>query len=294
MLKNGYLSFRRNDWLSAATVLIMVMVLFILGNLIFLGAFAGTVLNTFESKIDISVYFKPEAPEQSIFAVQKDLDSLPGVAKTTYVSKETALTQFKEKHKNNALVVGALNELGTNPLQANLNIRAQNPSYYASISDFLAGKNYAMVDKINYFENQEVIEKFGSILATIRGSGAVVMLLIAFIAVLVAFNTIRLAIYTMREEIGIMKLVGASNRFVKGPFIIVGVFYGVIAAFVATLIFFPITWFLAPKLEILVPQFNLFGYFLGNFFQFFGLMALSGIVLGVLSSSIAVRKYLKI
>ena len=150
------------------------------------------------------------------------------------------------------------------------------------------------MDKVNYYENQQVIERFGSILTTVRSSGALALLILAFISVLVAFNTIRLAIYTMRDEIGIMRLVGASAWFVRGPFLVAGVFYGIISALIATLIFFPITWFLSPKIGILVPQFDLFSYFTGNFFQFFGLMVLVGVSLGVSSSFIAIRKYLKI
>lgn len=294
VLKAGYLSFRRNDWLSTATVLILVMVLFVMGNLLFLGAFAGTVLNNFESKIDISVYFKPDAPEPAILSVQKDLQSLPDVADVAYISKDQALAQFRQKHQANATILTALDEIGENPLEATLNVHAKNPSQYSSISKFLDNKSYDMVDKVNYFENQDVINRFGSILGTVRGSGAIALLILSFVAILVAFNTIRLAIYTMREEIGIMRLVGASTWFVRGPFLIVGVFYGVIAAVIATLLFFPITWLLSPKLLTLVPEFDLFKYFQDNLLQFFGLMLASGIGLGVISSFIAIRKYLKV
>lgn len=294
VIKSGYLSFRRNDWLSTATIIIMLITLLILGSMVFVGAFASTVLRNFESKIDISVYMKPEAPEQSIFAVQKELESIPSVAEVSYVSKEQALADFKNRHKNNALIYSALDELGENPLEASLNVRATKPSEYAAINDFLTRKNYAMVDKVNYSENQMVIERFGSILGTVRSSGAIVLLLLAFVAILVAFNTIRLAIYTMREEIGIMRLVGASTWFVRGPFLFAGVMYGAIAALVAIAVFFPVAWFLSPKIGLLVPEFDLYGYFLANFAQFSGMMFLSGVSLGVFSSFIAIRKYLRI
>ena len=256
ILRTGYLSFRRNGWLSTATVLVMALVLFVLGNLIFLGALAGTVLDTLESKIDISVYFVSDAPEQNVLAVKKEMEALPDVAQVNYISQNKALDQFREKHKANALIVGALEELGDNPLQASLNIKAQDPTNYATISDFLLKKNYPVVDKINYFENQKVIERLGSILTTVRGSGALLALFLAFVAILVAFNTVRLAIYTMREEIGIMRLVGATQWFIRGPFLISGVIYGGLAALATTLVFFPITWLASPRISLLVSDFD--------------------------------------
>ncbi|MDP3710719.1 MAG: permease-like cell division protein FtsX [bacterium] len=294
VFKTGYKNFHRNDWLSMATVLIMVLVLFVLGGLVFFSALAGTILGNFESKIDITVYFKPEAPEAGIFDVKKEVEALPQVADIKYISKEDALVQFKEKNKGNALILDSLNELGDNPLEAALNIRAKTPESYAAIGDFLAKKNYPLVDKINYFENQEIIERFGAILGTIKGWGAFTLFILAFLAVLVAFNTIRLAIYTMREEINIMRLVGAANWFVRGPFMVTGVIYGLVAALAASVMFFPLTWLIAPKLSFLVPQFNLFSYFIGHFVQFFGLMLVAGVALGLSSSLIAIRKYLRV
>lgn len=294
VLRGGYLSFKRNGWLSTATILVMALVLFVLGNLVFLGALANTVLTALEEKIDISVYFVADAPEESILAVKRDLEGLAEVSEVAYVSKDQALESFRKKHSANALIVSALDELDGNPLEASLNIRARDPSHYAAVSDFLLKKNYSAVDKINYFENQMVIDRLGAVLGTVRGSGALLAVFLAFVAVLVAFNTVRLAIYTMREEIGIMRLVGAAQWFIRGPFLVSGVLYGSIAAGATTLIFFPLTWLASPKLTLLVPDFDLFQYFLTNFFEFFGIMLVAGIGLGVVSSFIAIRRYLKI
>lgn len=293
VIKIGYLSFRRNGWLSTATILVIVLVLFVLGNLVFLGAFANTVLDNFESKIDISVYFTGDAPEEGIFQVKSEVAGLPDVSEVTYVSKEEALALFRERHKANALIADALEELGDNPLAASLNIRARDPSSYGAISEFLLQKNYPLVDKVNYFENQAVIDRLSSIMSTVRGSGALLALFLAFVAILVAFNTVRLAIYTLREEVGIMRLVGATQWFIRGPFLISGMIYGVIAASVTTLAFFPLTWLAAPKLAILVPDFNLFQYFISNFAEFFAILLFTGVALGTISSFIAIRRYLE-
>lgn len=294
IIKAGCLSFRRNGWLSTATILVMVLVLFVLGNLIFIGALAGTALSALESKIDISVYFIPNAPEKEILAVKKELELLPDIAAVSYVSRDNALEKFREKHKSNALIIGALEELEENPLEASLNIKAVDPSNYGAISEFLLKKNYPTVDKINYFENQKVIERLGAILSTVRGSGAMLALFLAFVAILVAFNTIRLAIYTVKEEIGIMRLVGATQWFIRGPFLVSGILYGAVAAAITAFIFFPLTWLVSPKLMLLLPGFDLFQYFLANMAEFSGVMFFAGIALGVVSSFIAIRRYLRI
>jgi len=294
IIKSGYLSFRRNGWLSAATVMVFFLVLFVLGNLIFAGAFANTVVNSLEEKIDVSIYFLPDAPEQNILAVKKEVEMLPDISRVSYTSKAEALDEFRERHKNNALIADVLSEIGENPLEASLNIKARDPSNYASISDFLLKKNYAIVDKINYFENQKVIERLSSALGVTRGFGALIVVFLAFVAVLVAFNTIRLAIYTMREEINIMRLVGATKWFVRGPFLVNGILYGGIAAILTVLVFFPLAWLVSPKLMTVVPNFDLFQYFLANLWEFVGILVFAGIGLGISSSFIAIRRYLEV
>lgn len=293
IMRAGWLGFRRNAWLSVATVIVMALVLFVVGNLVFLGALSHTVLKSLESKIDVSVYFAPDAPEQEILAVKNEMEARADVKEVSYVSRDAALASFRERHKDSALIVGALDELGDNPLQASINIKAVDPSQYGAISDFLAEKKYPIVSKINYFENQEVINRLSSIVGTARGAGAVLTVFLAFVAVLVAFNTIRMAIYTVREEIKIMRLVGASRWFIRGPFLITGLLYGATAGALVTLAFLPLTWLAAPKLLLLVPDFNLFRYFITNGVEFFLIMLGAGIALGIASSLIAVRRYLE-
>lgn len=294
LLKSGFLSFFRNGWLSMATVIVMSLMLFVMGNLIFVSAFAATALRMFQSKIDVTVYFTSEAQENQIMAIRKEIESMPQVTEVAYVSKDQAFDDFRERHKDNAFIGSALEEIGANPLEASLNIRADDPAHYAAVSDFLVKKNYPIVDKINYFENKDVIEKLNSIIGAVRGAGAVIAFVLAFVAILVTFNTIRLAIYTVREEIGIMRLVGATQWFIRGPFLVSGILYGLSAATVVTLFFFPMTWFVTPKVMLVMPGFDLFHYFLNNFFEFFIIMLGSSVVLGVLSSAIAIRKYLRI
>jgi len=293
VMKSGYQSFRRNGWLSAATITVMALVLFVIGTLVLVGALANTVLMSIESKIDISVYFSPDAKEENIILVKEDLEKLPEVADITYISRERALRIFRETHKDNALIVSALDELGENPLEASLNIKAKDSSQYGQISEFLERKRYPHIAKINYFDNRLVIDRLSAIVGTVRGSGAILALVLAAVSILVAFNTVRLAIYSMREEIGIMRLVGASSWFIRGPFLVNGIFYGAFAALITVFLFFPLAWLIAPKLMRVVPDFDLYRYFLSNVIQFFSIMLVVGVGLGTISSYIAVRRHLQ-
>ena len=294
VIKYGYLNFRRNGWLSTATVLVMTMALFVLGWLMMLSVVANTALSSLENKIDISVYFKNNSNESDITAVKEDLTVLPEVAKVDYVSSEEALNDFRERHKDNKLISDSLEELGDNPLSASLNIKAKDARNYAAISEFLSAKNYPAIDKINYFENQKVIERLSSVVNASRLFGSALVLFLGFIAVLVAFNTVRLAIYTMREEINIMRLVGATAWFIRGPFLFEGMIYGAIASLVATFSFFPILWVISSPISAALSGVNISSYFKSNFLEFFGIMVFAGVSLGVISSFIAIRRYLKV
>ncbi|MCX6702559.1 MAG: FtsX-like permease family protein, partial [Candidatus Wolfebacteria bacterium] len=125
--------------------------------------------------------------------------------------------------------------------------------------------------------------------------GALIMIIcLSAVAILVTFNTIRLAIYSSREEIEIMRLVGASNSFIRNPYIVEGIIYGIIGAIISLILIAPVTYFLSPYIKIFIQEMNLWPYFTGNIFSIFGYQLLFGVVLGSISSFIAVRKYLRI
>ena len=180
-------------------------------------------------------------------------------------------------------------------MEASLNIKAQEASQYDIIANFLDGINYSnIIDKVDYKKNKEVIDKLSYIVANIRMGGVVLSGILILVVVLVTFNAIRLAIYSAREEIKVMRLVGASNWFIRGPFVIEGVLYGVISSLITLGILYPVFWFISPKLSGFLPIEDFFVYFRVNFWAFLVLLLGMGIVLGVLSSIFAMRKYLKV
>ncbi len=293
--KSGMASFWRNRWISTATIGVMVITLGLITGLFLISVVAGSILRDLEDKVDISVYFKLETPESDILKIKSELEDLSDVKEAEYVSREVALAKFQEGHQNNPLIIKSLEELGDNPLEASLNIKAKVIDDYESIASFLESPRFSgMVDAVNYRQNQKVIEKLSSILATIRKSGLVAIFVLAMVAVLVTFNTIRITIYSLREEIGVMRLVGASNWYIRGPFIVEGVLHGLVASFITMLIFYPLILFVSPKVAVFLSGIDLGVYFKNNFFQIFLLQTLVGIALGVISSLIAMRRYLKI
>jgi len=295
ILKIGVINFWRNRWITLATVMVMVLMLFVTGSLLFSSVLLSSSIDRIEKKVDISVYFTVDASESDILALQDELNNFPQVEAVEYVSRAQALENFKARHTNNALITQSLEELGENPLGASLNIQAQNPEQYESVAKFLNASSYSgIIDKINYFQNKLVIERLSNILTSARAAGWGATLVLAGVVLLVAFNTIRMAIFTSREEIHIMRLVGAENNYIRGPFIIVGMLYGVVSAIITTIFFYPITFWLGPKAEGFFGGPNLFNYFIANFFQIFLLLLGVGIVLGALSSIIAIRKHLNI
>jgi len=293
VIKSGFLSFWRNKWLSSTAIFMMSLAIFGITSLILTNVLINSLIDGLEDKIDVSVYFKLDTSEDSILSVRSDLVKLAEVKSVEYISTDEALINFKERHKDNEVLIQSLGELDTNPLEASLNIKAKEASQYESIADFFnQGNYYDIVNKVNYLENKAVISRLSSITKTIRQVGSIAFLILAGLAILVTYNTIRLTIYTSRKEIKVMKLVGASNWFTRGPFVIEGILYGFVATLISLFVMYPLLWYLSPKITSYLPGTDLFYFFQVNLIVFFILQVLIGMALGISSSLVAIRRYL--
>lgn len=294
VLKAGWNNFLRNRWLALATISVMVLAIFSMTGLIFINLIGKTLLVNLQNKIDISVYLKQDANEQDISTIRSDLTFLSEVKDVNYVSADEALAKFKEKHRDNAVLMESLQELG-NPLLPVLNVEAQEASQYEAIVNFLGQDKYKkVIDKINYQQTKPLIDRLSSFTNKVSRGGLIISLILAFIAGLVTFNTIRLAMYNFRQEVSVMRLVGASNWYIRGPFLVEGVIYGIIAAVSTTVLLFVSLYFLSPKINSLVPGSDLLGWLKANFFSLFFFQVGVGILLGGVGSLVAIRKYLKV
>jgi cell division transport system permease protein len=300
IIKSGFVSFWRNGVVSFASILVMTMTLFVLGSILFVNATLDASLTQIRDKVDINVYFVTTAPEDDIFTLKSSLETLPEVANVEYISREQALEQFRARHEDDHLTLQALDELGENPLGANLNIKARETSQYEGIAAFLESESALstvdetpIIDKVNYLQNKTAIDKLTKIVDSAERFGFIVIAILVIASIIISFNTIRLAIYTSKEEISVMKLVGASNSYIRGPFVFEGIMYGIVAGIVTLILFYPLTIWLGPLTENFFSDINLFDYYIDNFSRVFFIILGSGILLGALSSYIAVWRYLR-
>lgn len=298
IIRSGYRNFIRSGFTTVASTLVMTITLMVVTTLILLQATLTTSLNNIRDKVDVTVYFVTGAPEKTIFDIRDDLEKLPEVSEVEYTSQDQALAIFREKHSDDYLTIQALDELDENPLGASLNIRAKDPSQYESIIKYfdsntaLSRQASDVIYKKDYHQNKLVIDKLTAIIRGAKKLGFLITSVLIVISLLITLNTIRLIIYMSREEIGVMRLVGATNRYIRGPFVVSGTLVGIFSALISILIFWPIcAWFGSHMTDFLGV--DLYAYYKNNFFQLFIINLLSGVLLGILSSFIAIRRYLK-
>jgi cell division transport system permease protein len=293
----GLIGFIRNGFVSLAAVLIMTITLFVAAGLMISNAALHSVLSQITQKVDVTVYFTTAATDDQIQQLQNSIKALPEVASVSFVSRDQALAAFQARHANDQLTMQALEELGDNPLGASLEVRAKDPSQYESIAKYLESQQStpagSAIDKINFFQNKAAIDKLSEIISTTRSIGLAVAIIFGLASLMIAFNTIRLAIYTARDEIGVMNLVGASNWYVRGPFMIAGVLYGAASGIIVLLLLYPIAVWLGPGSEQFLGTFNVFTYFTSSFALIFSVVMGLGVGLGSFSSYLAVRRYLR-
>jgi cell division transport system permease protein len=265
----------------------------------FMDQLLATSLQTIQQKVDINVYFEPNAPQEEIEALKKSVEALPEVEHVTYTSREDALAKYREKNQNNEIALQALAELDENPLGADIAIQAKETSQYEGIARFIEEQREQdtaqapVISKVTYNDNKESINTLTAIINAVEKVSFITLVVLIIAAVLITFNTIRLAIYTAREEIVIMRLVGASNMFIRGPFMVQGVMYGLVGGIFALIILYPILTWLGPRTEAFF-EFNLLTYFISNFSYIFLVLVGIGVVLGLVSSILAVARYLRV
>lgn len=297
IFKAGLISFCRNAFVSLSAVLIMVVTLFLIGSIIFGGALLKSSLEVIKDKVDVNVYFTTNATETNILSFKKDVEAMPEVSKVEYVSREKVLENFRLRHQNDQITLQALDELGDNPLGAVLNIKAKDVSQYESIANFLSQQNLArgdssIIDKINYLQNKDAIERLNKLISSGEKVGFILAIIFVLISILITFNTIRLAIFTAKEEISVMQLVGANYMYIKGPFMVVGILYGVTSSILTLILFYPLTFWMNKYTETFFAGNGIFTYYIHNFVQLFLIIMVSGIFIGSISSFLAVRRYL--
>jgi cell division transport system permease protein len=296
----GLRGFYRNRTVSLSSIFILTITLSIITSFYLFRAVFDYTLDQIKEKVDVRVYFTTDATEEQVADVKAKLMGLTDVKTVTYTSKDQALVDFKKKHEGDQLTLQALDELGANPFGASLSVIAKDTSRYAAIADQLSegsgllGDNKSVVDKVNYYQIKDSIDKLNSIIGWTNTVGFWLSIIFILMSCMIVYNTIRLAIFVYRDEIAVMKLVGASNMFIRGPFIVESLLYSLVATVITLAIFFPATVWVTKKTVFFFEGLNINSFYTAHFFELTLFLLLFGSILTVTSSLLAVRKYLKI
>lgn len=293
----AFQNFWRNIWLSLVTIFILVLTLFSITLSSSLNLVAKEAIGLVKDRVDVSVYFFETANDDDVKNISAVLTSMPEVKDVDFITKEEALAFFKKKNEDNPIIQETLDVIGTNPLGPTLVVHAHNIEDFPKIMAVLDQPQYAkLIEDRDFEESQLVINKLTAVTDKVREIGLFVSILFILVATLVVFNTIRITIYTYREEIGIMKLVGASNWFIRAPFVLESIFYALISGLLTMVIIIPLIGLSAPFFNQLFAGygFDIVRYFQGHFWSIFWLQTLVSIVLAVVSSMVAITRYLRV
>ena len=302
ILKAGFQGFYRNRTVSLSSIFMLTITLCVVLSITTMHYVFSHTLGSIKDKVDIRVYMKPDATDEDIESMQNLVKSISNVRSAMLESKADALSKYKDEHKNDKDTLKALEEINDNPFGASITILAVDPNQYEGIvksiqkyvDDRLIATGRNAIDNINYDQLRESINKLNNIIDWIDKVGVWTAGVFILMSLMIVYNTTRLAIYVFREEIGIMKLVGASNFFVRGPFIVEAILYAVAAASITIVLFYPFSIWITGKTASFLGGLSIAEYYSSNIFNLFLLLLITGVVVTSISSFFAVRKYLKI
>ncbi|MBP9770619.1 ABC transporter permease [Candidatus Gracilibacteria bacterium] len=283
----------RNKVLSLATIFVTGTILFIFNIILAINFITQSALTDLNKKVDITVYLKETTTEEQAQTIAHELQSIKEIAGVNYTSKAQALAQIKTTHPDLSLSFEKYN-LG-NPLPASLNITTTNPKYHQAVADFLAQDKYQVylsnVITNNSNDNNIITSVSKNLIKLSDFTHQVIFwLIITFVlgGTLIILNALQITIFTRKHEISVMKLVGASHWFIRSPFIIESIIYGVSAVILSFIMFFSLTG------KIQIEDTAFWSYYSGiNFVLVFLLELIGTILLCIFSSSVAIHEYLK-
>ncbi|MBU1126052.1 MAG: permease-like cell division protein FtsX [Patescibacteria group bacterium] len=297
VIKFSFQNFFRNFWLSFITMTIFVLTLFTINAVIFMNVLAEAALESIEQKVEVSVYFEPDTSEDLVKSVQGYLMGLTQVRTVEFISEEDALQSFQERHKDNPVILSSLDEVDGNPFGHALVISAHSANDFPFILEALDTPEYEpFIKQKDYQDYETIIARINALAFRVRVGGFILAAFFSLIAVMIIFNTIRVAIYVYRDEIGIMKLVGANDWFVRGPFLVEALMYSLFATLVVVAFAFFGLDALGPWLATYFgdTDMSVINYFKDNALLIFGSQFLALSTLSILTTMFAMRRYLRV
>lgn len=286
-IKEVYTSFKRNIWMTLASIFTVVLSLFILGFFSIVILNLNKMADTLESQVQISVYLKDDLSQEEIDETKETLRKIEGLQDIKFTTREEAMKNFKERLGDQQFLLDALDD--TNPLPDSFSLTVTSPQQVKTIADTVAALD--SVESASY--SQDIINHLFNLTHLIRLIGVALIILLTGAAIFIISNTIRLTVFARRKEIAIMKYVGATDWFIRWPFLLEGICLGFIGGGLAT-IFLYIVYnqvtqeiYEAMAFFPLIPQ--------HPFIDYISLAILvAGIIIGALGSTISLKRFLKV
>lgn len=301
IIKTGLTNFLRNAWLAAAAMAVMTVTLTIILFSVVTSATFNNTITQINAKIDVSIYLADSTTVDQANKMMEELRKLPEVKQVSYVSKDQALAIFRAGNSTNVALQQAINQTG-NPLPASIKIMPRDPSNIASIERFIKQpSNVALEDPQNpssyHGDQKAAVDKIAHATSIMRRAGIIAVIVFAVISMLIIFNTIQMAIFNRRDELTIMRLLGASTGFIRGPFVVESIMYGIFSALISIALIDIL--FVASSSALHASSLGLLdinysnSYFHDHFWMLLGMQLGVGVLIGAGSSILATRRYLK-
>jgi cell division transport system permease protein len=296
IIKFSFQDIVRNVWLTIVTITILLLALFSINTLLTVRLISDNAVAAIKEKIDISLYLKPDTVESEIIALKNKIAASPKVKNVIYTSKQSAIDSFRAKYENDPTVLAALKELGKNPLSPSLTVIPNNFDESNLVINDLKMLDNSIIESRDFSDNATILNKISNITKRVNEVGLGLILIFVLTSLLVVYNAIRVAIYTHRQEIEIMRLVGASNFFIYMPYMFSALVYALLSVLIIISVFYPFLTLLQPYLEAFFMGYNvnILAYFVNNFWFVFGAQFLVVSVINIVASLFAVRKYARV
>lgn len=277
------------------TVLILILMLLSINTLIIVRVLTDQSIRSVKDQIDVSIYFDPAASDEKVKEVRDFVASLPEVTDEKYLTKEQVLNDFKKTYSGNTEIIDSLQELGGNPLGSTLIVKTREPKDYEKIIAALSVPEYeSIIEAKTFGDTETAIDRIQTITLQVERFTYALTALFAVIAFVIIFNTIRVAIYTQRAEIGIKRLVGATNWFISGPYLFESFIFSVLSIGITTVIVWFALKFIDPYISVVFESSSILtNYFTSHILFLLGIQFGTVFLLTLFSSILAMRKYLR-
>ena len=296
--KEGVKALKNNVATTVGSIVTIFLSLFIIGLFVLGNSIMGNIASAIEEQVSVTAYLAQDVPQEQLDELRVQIEQIDGVASVSYTDKDQAMVNFRETMSSSPEIVDQLE--GANPLPASFEIELSDPKKVADVASAIENNELFKTicdnparptDSVKY--GQKTVERLFSITDTIRNVGAVFVVLLIFIAFIFMNNTIRLAVMNRRKEISIERLVGASNSFIRGPFLAEGIIHALIGSALAIALLEVVHQLALPKLASALAWLPLQLPFY-TYIIMYVIIVVAGLLIGIIGSSLSMKKYLQV